>query len=153
MRRDPSHASAAALSKGIPKPTLRVVRLVTNGSVTRASNCSSIPRPLSCILAFSRSLCRSSSIVISMVLAPAATLFSAISSKCRDISLNPTHLRTILVAVALARVDDLRHLVSDHAPTHCIIDYYDWGLATRPQAATNLKTYLAVFRRLPDIDP
>ena len=47
----PLQASAASFSKGMPSPTLRVVRLVKNGSVTFRTVSSSMPRPSSSILA------------------------------------------------------------------------------------------------------
>ena len=77
-------ASAASLKSGIPKPTLRVVRVVQNGSVTFSIISALMPKPLSVISNISSFSVSTTEMIISV--ASAFTEFFAMSSILRDIS-------------------------------------------------------------------
>lgn len=87
----PLQASAACFKKGSPRPTFRVVRLVKNGSTTRATVASSIPIPSSITLISSLSAILFSFTEMVMFWALAATLFSAMSNRCKASSLTLIH--------------------------------------------------------------
>ena len=87
----PPAISAAILKSGMPSPTLRVVRVVVNGSVTLFRNSASIPQPSSAISIVS--VPPSAHTVTRTSDAPALTEFSAMSSMFSASSLIPSRLR------------------------------------------------------------
>ena len=79
MESAPPVISAAIFKNGRPSPTLRVLRVVQNGSVTRAAISGGIPLPLSVMVSVMRFAAVSMESVMATSVAPAATEFSATS--------------------------------------------------------------------------
>src|SRR5512142_108165 len=102
-----------------------------------------MPRPSSATCSPSRSWTGSSQTVILTLRAPAATLFSAISSRWRASS------RTAACLPVLDGTHELGQLVGAHAPADLLVDHDHGGLGAGAHAAADLEGDGAVPGGLP----